>query len=143
MALSLLAYGHFSVLRNVSMDKIVDCFRGRKYAMCDHYKEFYDPVSHKTAAPFEVDVPVLEQNIYQTQRDDFDLSAWAYKWNGKKTEQPGKVYIENHDFGEIKLKSPSDTSRIVEEQVGEKIVKNKSDDTITKPDKVKINNPII
>tara|TARA_B100000963_G_C22161628_1_gene466246 strand:- start:20 stop:490 length:471 start_codon:yes stop_codon:yes gene_type:complete len=117
MSLVILLYSHFLLLREkISVDRIIpECFRGCRYGACAYYKEFYDPVQHKTPKPFSTDIKVKKpERVYNIERNDYNNTQWNIKWIGKMLKNEGKVFTDESEVAVFKQLPKSDNSRISE-----------------------------
>jgi hypothetical protein len=99
----------FLGLHKISADKIYpECFRKIKYGDCEYYKEFYDPVAHKTAKPFEMNlVKENKAHTHNLERSDF-FNLFNFKWQGKSP------YIHNLKKKKKFMSCKFDNVRIVQ-----------------------------
>ena len=83
-AFLLILYSHAKFL-TVAVDRIYpECFRKCKYGGCGYYKEFYDPISHKTKENLFKDLKndrIL--HAHSLHRKDYDHGVWGFPWDGK------------------------------------------------------------
>ena len=113
-ALLIVIYAHSLLIRTIQVDKIYpECFRKCKYGACDYYKEFYDPVSHKTKDPFSREIGKNEAfHFVSVEIDNYNF-PFNISLQGVTPEHSGPApfteYVKNAKF---KSSSATDTDWI-------------------------------
>lgn len=131
IALLILLYAHYVFF--VGVDRVYpECFRKCRYGACSYYKEFYDPVSHKTERPFVNDPVQNELHINNLNRSDYKDCSWTYNWKGNSLKTYGKEFTDYSGFAAVSKKTPSDTERIVDRKSGDPVYISKDSSILNK-----------
>lgn len=144
-AFLLVIYAHSLLIREIKVDKIYpECFRTCKYGACDYYKEFYDPITHKTAQPFHRELRKNEAiHFVSLERNDYNL-PFNVQLKGRQIENEGKPFTDYVKRAKFEPFASTDKEWIIKHMDTPSIIHPDAGiSTITKKDLVEDLRPLI